>query len=102
MGQSLRMHSVFVVMVGDRDGIDGKDHADRQGDCQPETAFLYVRGVADLDIFAHFVFSICCMSVFCRLEESFAGTVPFRVFVAFRSFFEKCDGGLLVIIATLW
>jgi len=48
---------------------------------------LYVRGVADLDIFAHFVFSICCMSVFCRLEESFAGTVPFRVFVAFRSFF---------------
>jgi hypothetical protein len=102
MGQSLRMHSVFVVMVEDRDGIAGKDHADRQGDCQPETAFLYVRGVADLDIFAHFVFSICCLPVLCRLVECFAGTVPFRIFVVFRSFFEKCDGGLLVIIATLW
>jgi hypothetical protein len=65
-------------------------------------AFLSVCGVADLDIFAHLVFFICCLPVLCRLVECFAGTVPFRIFVAFPSFFEKCDGELLVIIATLW
>ncbi len=87
-----------VAMVEDRDGIAGKDHTDRQSEGQPETVFLCVCGVADLDIFAHLVFP----SVVCRLVECYAGTVPFRIFVAFLSFFEKCDGRPLVIIATLW
>ena len=89
----MRILLTGVAMVEERDGIAGKDHTDRQSDCQREMAFLSVWGVADLNIFAHFVFSICCMPVFCRLVECLAGTVPFRVFVAFGHFLKNVTVG---------
>jgi hypothetical protein len=69
---------VIFLVVENRNSIAGKDHGHRQGDGNPEAAFTFLV----------FGFGVHCGLPFvmiagaCRLENSFAGSVPISNFPA--------------------